>query len=187
MAESQKHGPSKLARDIGTIITSIAVAYFLVQSGIFHDIFAISKEIKIVGSFIAGMLFTSIFTVALATVTIAEIALANNIWSVAIFGGLGAVVGDMIIFKFLRKNIAEDVEELIKKRKGLNNVFKLRFFRFLIPFIGALIIASPLPDEIGLAMMGVVELKAKFLIPISFTLNSLGILIVGLVAQGLFG
>ncbi len=78
------------------------------------------------------------------------------------------------------------MEELIKKEgKRLDRIFHLRFFRFFIPFIGALIIASPFPDEIGLAMMGIVKLEPKFLVPISFILNSIGILILLLVAQGL--
>lgn len=184
---TKRHGPTKLARDIGTVITSIAVAYILVEINAFDGLIQASSSVKFLGSFIAGMFFTSIFTVALATVTLAEIALTNNIFGVALFGGLGAVLGDLVIFRFLRKNIGKDVEELVKKNRRFRKVFRLRFFRFLIPFIGALVIASPLPDELGLAMMGVVELKARHLAPISFILNSLGILAVALVAQGLFG
>lgn len=187
MTTPKRHSPSKLIRDIGTIIISIVVAYLLVETRAFEGFLAASGGIKFLGSFIAGIFFTSIFTFALSTVTLAEIALSNNIWSVAFFGGLGAVVGDVIIFKFLRKGIAEDIERLIKKRNRLGGIFHLRFFRFLIPFLGAIFIASPLPDEVGLAMMGVMNLKMKFLIPISFALNFFGILIVGLVAIGLFG
>jgi hypothetical protein len=186
--KAQKHGPTKLARDIGAIITSVAVAYVLIEINAFDGILHASSGMKFLGSFIAGIFFTSVFTFALSTVALAEIALTNNILGVAFFGGLGAVVGDLIIFRFLRKGIAEDIEELIKKEgKRLDYVFHLRFFRFLIPFIGALIIASPFPDELGLAMMGIVKLEPKFLVPISFVLNSLGILILLLIAQGLFG
>src|SRR3989304_3240061 len=55
--------------------------------------------------------------------------------------------------------------------------FRLRFFRWLIAFLGALVIASPLPDELGLMMMGFSKMRTLFFIPISFLLNSLGILI----------
>ena len=59
----------------------------------------------------------------------------------------------------------------------------LRIFRWLIAFLGALIIASPLPDELGLTMMGFSKIKTSLFIPISFLLNSLGILIIGLIAK----
>lgn len=187
MNQVKRHGPTKLARDIGTIITSIAVAYLLVEIDAFHGILVASSGVKFLSSFIAGIFFTSIFTIALSTVALVEIALTNNILEVALFGGAGAVIGDLVIFQFLKKGIAEDVEELIEKeRKRLDRVFNLRLFRFLIPFIGALIIASPFPDEIGLAMMGIVKLEPKYLVPISFVLNSLGILVLLLIAQGLF-
>lgn len=187
MTTPKRHHPSKLVRDIGMIITSIAVAYLLVEIRAFEGFLAASSGIKFLGSFVAGIFFTSIFTFALSTVTLAKIALSDNIWGVAFFGGLGAVIGDIVIFKFLRRGIAENIEELIKKRKRLREIFRLRFFRFLITFLGAILIASPLPDEIGLTMMGVMKLKMRFLIPISFVLNFFGILIVGLVAIGLFG
>lgn len=184
----QRHGPTKLARDLGTIITSIAVAYILVEINAFDGIINSSQQWKFVGSFIAGMFFTSVFTVALSTVALIQISLTNHILSVAIFGGLGAVIGDLIIFKFLKKSIAEDVEDLIKREeKRLDKIFHLRFFRFFIPFLGAIIIASPFPDEIGLAMMGIVNLKPRYLVPISFILNALGILAIILIAQGLLG
>ncbi len=183
-----RHSPSKLARDIGAIITSIVVAYLLVESGVLNGLLTASREIKFLGSFIAGMFFTSVFTVALSTVTLVEIALTHNILEITFFGGWGAVIGDLVIFQFLKRGIAEDVEELIQKEgRRLDRIFHLRFFRFFIPFVGALIIASPLPDEIGLAMMGIVKLEPKFLIPISFLFNSLGILILLLIAKGLFG
>ena len=57
--------------------------------------------------------------------------------------------------------------------------------RWFLMGVGALIIALPLPDEIGLVMMGLSRMKARHLIPISFVLNSLGIALVGLVARAL--
>ena len=51
--------------------------------------------------------------------------------------------------------------------------------------LGALIIASPLPDELGLAMMGVARIKLRVLIPISLVLNFAGIVLIGLIANAL--
>ena len=44
--------------------------------------------------------------------------------------------------------------------------------------IAAIIIASPLPDEIGAAIFGALKVKTKYFLVISYTLNFLGILTV---------
>src|SRR3989344_1259828 len=137
------------------------------------------------GSFIAGILFVSVFTVAPATIALGEIAQSNSAITVAIIGGLGALIGDLIIFRFVRDRVSQHLFYLIKisKSERLFSIFKLRLFRWIIPFVGALIIASPLPDEIGVAMLGLSKIKNSYFILLSLLLNSAGILIIGLIAK----
>jgi uncharacterized membrane protein YdjX (TVP38/TMEM64 family) len=47
-----------------------------------------------------------------------------------------------------------------------------------LPIIGALIIISPFPDEIGIGLMGLSKIKKWQFMLISFALNSLGIFII---------
>ena len=140
---------------------------------------------RFIGSFIAGILFVSVFTVAPATVALGEIARVNSLIITAVIGGLGALAGDLIIFRFVRGRISQDFSYLVKisKSERLVLIFKLKLFKWLIPFIGALIVASPLPDEIGLAMLGLSRMKTSVFILSSFLLNSIGILIIGLIAK----
>lgn len=65
------------------------------------------------------------------------------------------------------------------------SIFRLRIFRWSIAFLGALVIASPLPDELGLMMLGFSKIKTSFFVPISFLLNFLGILVIGLIAKAI--
>ena len=111
----------------------------------------------------------------------------NSILLMAFFGGLGALLGDLIIFCFVKNNLSEDFLYLIKKTKSerLMSIFRLKLFRWLIPLLGAIVVASPLPDELGLMMMGLSKMKTALLIPLSFLLNSLGILIIGLIAKAI--
>ncbi|HEY4478659.1 MAG TPA: hypothetical protein VI775_02350, partial [Candidatus Paceibacterota bacterium] len=51
------------------------------------------------------------------------------------------------------------------------------FLKWLSPLIGAFIIASPLPDELGVALLGMSKIRIAVLIPLSFTMNILGIYI----------
>src|SRR3989344_8301143 len=174
-----------LIKDTSIIALSVLIAIILVKTKVLVSILASSKELELFGSFIAGIFFTSIFTVAPATVVLAEIAQINSIFLVAILGGIGAMIGDMIIFRFVKNRLFEDILYLLKKSKSerLISIFRLKIFRWSIAFLGALIIASPLPDEFGLMMMGFSKIKTSLFIPISFLLNSLGILVIGLIAK----
>ena len=181
------HYKNNLMKDIAVIALSILIAIILVKTGVLTNILASSRELKLLGSLIAGMFFTSVFTVAPATVALVEIARLNSIFWVAILGGAGAMIGDLIIFRFVKNKLSEDILYLLKKSKSeqLISIFRLRIFRWSTVFLGALIIASPLPDELGLAMMGLSKIKTSLFIPISFLLNSLGILIIGLIVRSI--
>jgi hypothetical protein len=172
-------------KDLGIICLSILIAVILAKTGAIKELLTATKEAEIIGSFLAGIFFTSMFTTAPATVALAEIAQSNSILLVAIFGGLGALLGDLIIFRFIKDHISEDITYLINKSKSkrLVSVFHLRSFKWLVPFLGALVVASPLPDEIGLTMMGLSKMKMALFVPLSFLLNSAGILIIGLIAK----
>ena len=166
---------------------SILIAIILAKTGALQDLITSTQEVKFVGSFIAGILFVSVFTVAPATIALGEIAQSNSAITVAIIGGLGALIGDLIIFRFVRDRVSQHLFYLIKisKSERLFSIFKLRLFRWIIPFVGALIIASPLPDEIGVSMLGLSKMKNSYFILLSFILNSAGILIIGLIAKSL--
>ncbi|MBI4085598.1 MAG: hypothetical protein HY432_03810 [Candidatus Liptonbacteria bacterium] len=174
-----------LIRDLGIIVFSIFVAVVLVKTGAVEYLLANAEGSKFLGSFLAGLFFVSIFTVVPAAVVLIEIAKINPVWEVALIGGAGALAGDFIIFQFVRDNLVADIRWLVQKTKQerLVSIFHLKLFRWLVPFVGALVIASPLPDEIGLAMMGLSKMKTAAFIPVSFLLNFLGILIIGLMAK----
>ena len=176
---------NNLIKDISIVALSVLIAIILMKTGVLIDILASSKKLELFGSFIAGMFFTSVFTAAPATVVLAEIAQINSVIWVALFGGIGAMIGDLIIFRFIKNRLSEDILYLLKKSKSerLVPIFRLRIFRWSIAFLGALVIASPLPDELGLMMLGFSKMKTSLFIPISFLFNSLGILVIGLIAK----
>lgn len=179
--EKKKH----LIRDAIIIAVSILIAVTIVEKDILGGLLAAAQGLKLAGSFLAGMFFISIFTVAPAGVILFEIAKANPVLEVAFFGALGSLAGDFIIFHFIKDSLTNDIFYLIKKTKlqRLMGIFHLNLFRWLVPCLGALIVASPLPDELGLAMMGLSKVKTSTFILISFTLNFLGILAICLVAK----
>ena len=178
---------NNLVRDLVLVIFSILIAIILAKTGALQDLITSTQEVRFIGSFIPGIFFVSVFTAAPATVALGEIAQSNSIITVAIIGGLGSLIGDLLIFRFVRDKVSQDFSYLVKlsRTERFFSVFKLKLFRWLIPFVGALIVASPFPDEVGLAMLGLSKTKTSVFIPLSFFLNLIGILIIGLIAKTL--
>ncbi len=138
-------------------------------------------------SLIAGLFFTSFFTTAPAIVMLGQLAQESNPFLVAVLGAFGAVAGDYVLFWFVRHRIAHDASVLMKgpRWKWFLHVLHRRYFRRVLPVIGALVIASPLPDELGLALLGISSIKTRAFFLVSYFMNALGILIIGLIARSL--
>ncbi|OGN00016.1 MAG: hypothetical protein A3B91_03395 [Candidatus Yanofskybacteria bacterium RIFCSPHIGHO2_02_FULL_41_29] len=174
-----------LIRDMAIVILSILIAIILAETGALESLITSTQEVRFIGSFIAGILFVSVFTAAPATIALGEIAQSNSVITVALIGGLGALIGDLLIFRFVKDKLSEDLLNLIKTSKSerLTSMTKIKGLKWVVPLIGALIIASPLPDEIGIAMLGLSKMKNSLFIPLSFALNSAGILVIGLISK----
>lgn len=176
-----------LGRDMFFILLSVLVAIFIVRYGVISNFISLVDEGKILGSFLAGVFFTSAFTIAPASIALAELSQTISIIPLAFFGACGAVVGDMILFLFIRDKFADDLTKVLHTYhdKKWTRFFHRKFLKWLTPLIGAIIIASPLPDEVGITMMGFSRINTKMLVAISFVMNFVGILLVAFVAHTL--
>jgi uncharacterized membrane protein YdjX (TVP38/TMEM64 family) len=122
----------------------------------------------------------STFTVATAAVILLALAETLSPLEIALVAGLGAVVGDFTIFRFIKNNLIDEIE-LIYIRLGGNHFSKMlhtKFFTWTLPVVGAIIIASPFPDEVGLSLMGISKMKTRQFVLISFLLNAIGIFLI---------
>jgi hypothetical protein len=177
----------RLIRNMFFLSASIAGAILIMRMGTVDSLLASIDGLTQVGSFIAGIFFTSLFTTAPAMVVLGEIALTVSPWTVAAFGAVGAVVGDFLLFLIVRQGLKKDIEFLIGETglRRLRKIAHTRLVHHLLPLLGALVLASPLPDEIGLAMLGFSKIdKDRFLL-ISFVMNFLGILAIGYAARAI--
>ena len=170
--------------DFFLILVSVGVAVYIVETGAVHAFVASLASLGWAGTFFAGMLFTSLFTTAPAIAILGELAQEQSIISVALIGALGAVVGDFILFQLVRDRVGEDVRFLLgyAKHRRFPAIFKTKLFHSLTPFVGALIIASPLPDELGLTLLGFSNVTDRSFVFIAYAMNALGILLIGWVA-----
>lgn len=182
---SKSHN-SAFAKDLGIIALSVVLAIILVRTDVLVSLLTRTEELEFWGSFITGIFFTSVFTTAPAIVTLGEIAQQYPIFLTAFAGAAGAVVGDLIIFKFVKDRFSDHLMEVVGTQGGrrrVKHLLKIRSFRWLTFMLGGLIIASPLPDELGVALLGFSKMKMSGFIALSFVFNFIGILIIGIVAR----
>ncbi|PIR87524.1 MAG: hypothetical protein COU10_04230 [Candidatus Harrisonbacteria bacterium CG10_big_fil_rev_8_21_14_0_10_45_28] len=177
----------KLSLQIPALVVSIIIAVFLAKTGAIPELLTNATGTGyIFASFIAGFFFSSFFGVAPATIAFIEIApTAPSLLLVAIAGGLGAMAGDLSIFQILKFGILDDLTAYFQRRSqgAFKKVFNLPIFKYLLFILGGIFVATPVPDEIGLAMMGLANMSWRYVAPVGFVLNGAGILVLCEIAR----
>lgn len=158
----------------GSVIVLIIFADHAIVRGIITGISAL----QYFGLFLTGFFIVSTFTVVPATLLLSEMSKVYGYWETVILATLGAILGDFIIFRFIRDTVMAELGPLldtVSKEKHIYKLFHSPLFGWLTPVVGAAIIASPLPDEIGLSVLGISKMSnRKFLILVS-ALDFIGI------------
>ncbi len=157
----------------------IIFSFYLISSYDIQILADQSLPVKILLSFASGLFYTSFLTTPLSVVLLIALAGVADIYLIVLFGGLGALIGDLIIVKIFR--MIFHTFSFVKHApyfKVLKQ--KLRSYHLdLVSFLlGVVIVASPFPDELGLALLGASKLSYFKLALIAFVANSLGILLI---------
>ncbi len=167
------------------LLASILVAIYLGENDWFQVFLLNLGEWKYLGAFIAGIIFVSTFTVPTSIILIALLAQEMNIIALGLIGGAGAMFGDLLVYRFLKNNVDQELMLIFGTdgERYVKHVLKSKYIAWTLPFVGALIIASPLPDELGLGLLGFSKISETKLMVITFFSNAFGILAVAAVAQ----
>lgn len=175
----------KLLKDVIIMVLGIIGTIVLVKAGFVNKFLTATHELKLIRTFIAGIFVASVFTAGPAIVILAEIAKEGSIYWTALIGGLGALTGDLLIFWFVKNKLSSDLMFLLKQTRLFHPSSRSRskIFKHISAILGAIAIATPLPDEIGVVMMGLSEIKTSYFFPLIFVLHSAGILAIGIIAK----
>lgn len=167
------------------LILSLVAFYYLAKTPLLDQTIQRLGNLGYVGAFITGVFFVSTFTVAPAAVVLYHLADKLHPVEIAVLAGLGAMFGDYIIFRFMKDRVFDELAVLFKPfhKRYVGPLFKSPFFAWLLPFIGATIIASPLPDEVGVSMLGLSKIRRWQFFAVTFTLNAVGIFLVVIAAR----
>lgn len=163
------------------LFITFMIAYLLFygrDNQAFHDIIISTGYL---GIFIAGLMFSYGFTTAPAISLLFIMAGHQNMLAATLIGGLGASISDLIIFRFIRVSFADEVEKLSKEKLvvQISSHTPGKFKKYFLPVLAGFIIASPLPDEIGVAMLASIRsISTRLFTLISYTSNTLGIFII---------
>ena len=176
------------------LAVSVAVAYYILR---FKPVLSFIHGLSYLGylaAFILGLMFTYAFTVAPAAAVLYTLGNQLNPFFIALIGAFGAVISDYIIFRFVRDKLIGEIKLLSKEVNHLTKpvsdlvfteeitvvlwkkITRSRIWKHLIPILAGLIIASPLPDELGVAIFGAAKYEPKRFLLLSYCLNFAGIL-----------
>lgn len=181
-------------RNLILLTISFFVAYYILRSGGVVSLIQGLSNFGYPASFVAGLFFSYGITIAPATAALFNLGQTFNPFLIALIGACGTVISDYIIFRFVRDRLLDEIKLLSKEIKSVtkpishlffweelrirlwNAISRSRVWNLLIPVIAGLIIASPLPDEIGVALFGAVKFNPKKFVIIAYLLNFFGIL-----------
>lgn len=158
----------------------ILIALLLSRFEPFHLFLLNLHEFGYLGAFVAGALFVSTFTVATGAVILLVLAESLSPVELGLIGGLGSVLGDFFIFKFIKNSLSTEITEIYNHFGGghFSKLLHTRYFTWTLPVIGALIIASPFPDELGVSLLGISKMKTYQFLILAFILDFLGIFLI---------
>ncbi len=167
-------------KNTALLAVSLLALFLLADTAIMHSFIKYISSYGYFGAVITGIFFVSTFTVAPASVILFHLAQEFNPILIALYAGAGAVIGDLIIFRFLKDGVFEELRPLISRFHGsyISALFRTPYFAWIVPVIGAIIIASPFPDEVGIGMMGLSKIKWWQFAILAFILNTIGIFLI---------
>ncbi len=163
------------------LIFTFVLAYALFKErevAVFHDSLL---SLGYFGTFLAGIFFVYGFTAAPASALLLIFAQEQNILYGGLIAGLGALAGDLLIFSLIRHSFRDEIRKLSREKA-------LRHFHALIPHgikkycilaLAGFIIASPLPDEVGVSLLvGMTKISKITFSIVSYILNTSGIFMI---------
>ncbi len=165
-------------KNLTLFIFSIFFAFALYRYENFHASLLNLGGLGYIGSFAAGILYVSTFTAATGAVILLILAEKLSPLEIGFIAGLGGVFGDFVIFRVIKDNLAQEIDNIYNHIDGkhhLRRVLHTKYFGWTLPVIGAIIIASPIPDELGVSLLGISKMKTYQFLLVSFISNAIGI------------
>ncbi len=172
-------------RNLVFIFLSTALAIYMLKSPEAANLIEHSGNMGYLGAFIAGLFFSSFFTVPIAAVALMLLGKTLDPLLIAVIGAFGAMIADFLMFRLVRKsidNLSQEMMELkifIERHNSVHFNPKNRILHELkihmAPILAGLIIASPLPDELAIGILGAAHYDKNKMLLLSYVANFIGV------------
>ncbi len=166
---------------------AVVGAYFVFQIPSVSNAITSFNSLIYLTIFFGGLLYSAGFSTPIATGFFIALKPSDPI-VFALVGGLGALVADLGIFSFIRLSFMTEFKKLKKTSfirhisSGFNNIVPGKIRNLLLYVFVAIVIASPLPDELAVAMLaGFTKLHPYSFIFMSYIGNTIGIFLLLLI------
>jgi hypothetical protein len=186
MEEIQKHWENWRFKNTFFLLLGLVLFFVLAKTPQVDTFIKSIGDLGLIGAFVAGFFFVLTYTVVPASFVIFELAKYNNPIEIALIAAAGSMIGDYVIFRFLRDKVLEELMPYFSKlgsNNKLQTVYQTPYFAWLLPLSGAFVIASPLPDEVGVGLIGASKMKNRHFLLLAYLLNVVGIFFLVLLAR----
>ncbi len=155
------------------IFISILLTILLSKYNFLDRFFFQTRYVPFIGSFIAGVLYVSTSTAPLGILMLSDLSKRLSPIEISLLAGLGGSIADFVIFRFFKDDLIKELTPFYNKLGGqhLTKLMHHKLLRWSLPIIGAVIIASPLPDEVGISLMGISKIKSYQFFMLSLVLD----------------
>jgi uncharacterized membrane protein YdjX (TVP38/TMEM64 family) len=165
-------------KNLFLLLLGVLVALLVLRIPFLNELLLKTSNLGYFGALIAGFLFVYGFTVSFGVLLLTVLAKDFSPLVLALISSLGAMLGDLVVFKIVRDSLKGELMSLyrkIDKNYFLVRILKKKHFRWVLPFLGLFLIASPFPDEIGVVLVGFSRMNKFSFALITFILNFFGI------------
>ena len=164
-------------KNIFLFLIGLTTAFLFSRWPIFNQLLIHHNNFDYFSAFIAGALFVSTFTIATGGLILLDLSKTISPVILIAIACSGAVIFDYLIFKFVKDKVDDDIIPVFDKfleRHHLHKILHTRYFAWTLPVIGVFIIISPLPDELGISLLGLSKMNPSRFIVISLISHIIG-------------
>jgi hypothetical protein len=165
---------------------SVILAYILFSGLAYTPLHNTLVLMGYFGTFLAGLLYPYSLTSAAGTGILLILSKEQNVLLAGVIAGIGALISDIILFLFVKHGFSDEVQKLSKEKvvRTINRWIADSVRVYLLATFACLLIASPLPTEIGIMLMASIKnMSAKKFIVIIYILHGSAIFIILLIGR----
>jgi hypothetical protein len=173
---------------LSLFIITVILVYLLFSGLAFKPLHDALLFLGYLGTFLAGLLYPFALTSAAGTGILLILAKEQNLLFAGAIAVIGALISDIFLFLFVTHSFNDEVQKLSEEKvvRTLSRRIPDSIRAYLLGSFACLLIASPLPTEIGILLLtSMRDISFKKFIIMIYILHASAIFIILLVGNAL--